>query len=145
MKTTSFLLICLALILVTSCSDKGIEPIQTTDIEAKLIGNWLWLESCGGIDGKCLRPPYIGKEGLSFDKDGKSFYWRDDGFPSILDYKIEQKTSLVYRPDTIVTVIVFISESVVIQDLIIKQLDDSGLTVIEDCIDCYESVYSKTQ
>ena len=141
MKANAFLLTCLAIIITTSCGDKALEPTQPPNIETKLIGNWFLLESCGGIDGKCT-VPYSG-ESVSFTTDGKIHYLCDVCFFLPYDYKIEQKTSLIYGPDTIVTVIVIFGDEPVLPELIIKSLNDSGLTVQEDCADCYESFYSR--
>ena len=144
MKANAILLTFFAIFITTSCSDKAVEPIQPPEIELeKIVGNWFWLESCGGITGICFDTSGFGSEGISFTKDGIFDRWCDVCYPLPIDYKIEQKTSYFYGPDTIVTAIVFIHEDVTIVDLIIKQLDDNGLTVIEDCGDCYESVYSR--
>lgn len=145
MRANVFLVTCLAIFITTSCSDKAVTPYQPPETETQLIGNWFWLESCGGIGGICIGPSRIGSEGISFTKDGIFYRWCDVCYPLPIDYKIVQKTSYFYGPDTIVTAIVFIHEDVTIVDLIIKQLDDNGLTVIEDCGDCYEIVYSKNQ
>ncbi len=145
MKSISVLLFCLAILLITSCSDKPVSPTQPPDTEAQIVGDWLWLESCGGIAGNCIDTSILGNMGISFTKDGIFYGWCDVCDPLPLDYKIEQKKSYSYGPDTIVTAIVFMHEDITIVDLIIKQLDDSGLTVLEDCGDCYESVYSRIQ
>ena len=142
MRTNAFLLTCLAILIATSCSDKAVTPNQLSETETQLIGDWLLLETCGGIDGKCT-VPYNGDR-VSFTTEGNIYYSCNTCYPLSLNYRIEQKTSLIYGPDTIVTVIVIIrDEPYHFPELIIKHLDDSALTVIEDCIDCYESVYSK--
>lgn len=143
MRATIFLVTCLVIFITISCSDKAVTPYQPSESETQIVGNWLWLESCGGITGNCEDSSGFGSEGISFTKDGIFYRWCDVCYPLPIDYKIEQKTSYFYGPDTIVTAIVFIHEDVTIVDLIIKQLDDNGLTVIEDCGDCYESVYSR--
>lgn len=153
MRAIIFLVTCLAILIATSCGDKAVTPNQLSETETQIVGNWFWLESCGGFAGKCISPSVIGSDGVDFSKEGKIYYWCDVcTFPKLLDYKIEQKTSGIYGPDTIVTVIVITGDeqvspglTVQLPDLIIKHLDDSGLTVQEDCIDCYESVYSKNQ
>ena len=146
MKINAILLTFFSILLATSCSNKAVTPNQPSETETQIVGNWFWLESCGGFTGKCFVPSYIGSEGISFTKDGKFYHWCDVcSFPGVFDYRIEQKTSHFYGPDTIVTVIVIIDDEPFLPELIIKYLDDSGLTVIEDCIDCYESVYSKNQ
>ena len=59
------------------------------------------------------------------------------------DYKIVQKISYYYGSDTIVTAIEREYEDVNFVDLIIKQLDDSTLTLIQDCGDCYVISYAR--
>ena len=144
MKSKSFLLICLATMLTAACGDKAVTPYQPSGTETQIIGNWLWLESCGGIGGNCEDSSGFGDEGISFGKDGSFLHWGTlidpmDG----IEYNIEQKTSYFYGPDTIVTAIVFKHENATFVDLIIKILDDNSLTVVQDCTDCYMMTYSR--
>ena len=144
MKANALLLTCLVFFIATSCDDKGVTPYQPSETETQIIGNWLWLESCGGIDGNCEDSSGFGDDGISFGKDGSFFAWGTlidpmDG----IEYNIEQKTSFIFGPDTIVTTIVFKHKNVTFVDWIIKILDDNSLTVVRDCADCYESTYSR--
>lgn len=147
MKANAILLTFFAIFITTSCGDKAVEPIQPPEIELeKIVGNWLWLESCGGIDGNCEDSSGFGDDGISFGKDGSFFAWGTlidpmDG----IEYNIEQKTSFIFGPDTLVTAIVFKHESVTFTDWIIKILDDNSLTIVRDCADCYMSTYSRIQ
>jgi len=143
MRTTSILLTFFTILLATSCSDKSLEPIQPPDYEAKIVGDWLWLESCGGIAGVCNDSTAFGSEGISFTKDGISYGWCPVCDPLYSDYKIVQKISYYYGSDTIITAIEREYEDVNFVDLIIKQLDDSTLTLIQDCGDCYVTSYAR--
>ncbi|MEE8404812.1 MAG: hypothetical protein V3S17_05430 [candidate division Zixibacteria bacterium] len=145
MKTTLVLLTCLIILIAASCDDKGVEPNPLSEAETQIIGNWLWLESCGGIDGNCTDTSAFGTEGITFTKEGLSYQWCPVCFPLLADYKIVRKTSYTYGQDTIVTAIVRTFEDSPLIDLIIKQLDDTGLTLIQDCGDCYVTSYSRIQ
>lgn len=142
MRIIAFLVTCLAIFITTSCGDKPVAPIIPPDSEVKIIGDWSLLKSCGGIEDTCTVPHM--NDGVSFTTEGKIHYSCDVCYFLPHDYKIEQKTSFLYGPDTIVTVIVIIrDEPYYFPELIIKHLDDSALIVQEDCADCYESFYSK--
>ena len=144
MRINVFLVTCLVFFIATSCSDKAVTPNQPPDYEAQIVGEWLWLESCGGIDGNCEDSSGFGDEFIGFGKDGSFLFWGTlidpmDG----IKYKIEQKTSYFYGPDTIVTAIVFKHENATFTDWIIKILDDNSLTLVRDCADCYVSTYAR--
>ena len=142
MKANAFLLTLFTFLLATSCSNKALEPIQPPDYEAEIVGDWLWLESCGGIAGNCEYSTEFPQEGISFGENGSFFAWGTlidpmDG----ITYKIVQKISYSYGQDTIVTAIERRHETQTFVDLIIMQLDDNGLMFIRDCGDCYMSTY----
>ena len=143
MKANAILLTLFVFSLVTSCSEKVVGPPELPGAESQLIGDWLWLESCGGIAGVCNDSSAFGSEGISFTKDGISFGWCPVCDPLYSDYKIVQKKSYTYGQDTIVTAIVRTFEDSPLIDLIIKQLDDTALTLIQDCGDCYVTSYSR--
>lgn len=143
MRAIVFLVTCLAILITTACGDKAVTPYQPSETETQIIGNWLWQESCGGIAGICTDSSAFGSEGISFTKDGVSFGWCPVCDPLYSDYKIVQKKSYTYGSDTIVTAIERKYENDVLVDFIIKQLDDTGLTLIEDCGDCYVTTYSR--
>ena len=143
MRTNALLVTCVAILFTTSCGDKPVAPYQPSETETLIIGDWFLLETCGGIGGICTVPHM--NDGVSFTTEGKIHYSCDVCYFLPLDYRIEQKTSLIYGPDTIVTVIVITSDHSILPELIIEHLDDSALTVQEDCIDCYESVYSRNR
>ena len=143
MKTTLVLLTCLIILIAASCGDKAVTPYQPSETETQIIGNWLWQESCGGIAGTCTDSSTFGSEGITFTKEGLSFQWCPVCYPLLVDYKIVQKKSYTYGQDTIVTAIVRTFEDSPLIDLIIKQLDDTALTLIQDCGDCYVTSYSR--
>ena len=143
MRAIVFLVTCLAILITTSCGDKAVTTYQPSGTETQIIGNWLWQESCGGIAGICTDSSAFGSEGISFTKDGISFGWCPVCDPLYSDYKIVQKISYYYGSDTIVTAIEREYEDVNFVDLIIKQLDDTALTLIQDCGDCYVTSYSR--
>jgi len=144
MKVNVVLLTFFAILLAASCGDKSVTPNHPSETETQIVGDWLWLQSCGGIDGNCEDSSGFGDEGISFGKDGSFFIWGTlidpmDG----IEYNIEQKTSFIFGLDTIVTAIVFKHENATFVDWIIKILDDNSLTVVRDCADCYESAYAR--
>ena len=143
MRAIVFLVTCLAILITTSCGDKAVEPIQPPDIDARLIGNWFWLESCGGIAGTCTDSSAFGSEGISFTKDGIFYAWCDVCDPLELEYSVVRKKSYIYGPDTIVDMLVIGSTSMFYPQQIIRHLDDSLLTLVQDCFDCYENYYSR--
>ena len=144
MKANAILLTLFVFSLVTSCSEKVVGPPELPGAESQLIGDWLWLESCGGIDGNCFDTSSLPNQGISFMNDSMFFSWCDlcDPMEGIV-YKIKNKPSFSFGPDTIVTAIELTHENTEFVDLIITHLDDSGLTVMEDCADCYVTSYSR--
>ena len=143
MRVNIFLVTCLAILIATSCDDKGVTPYQPSETETQIIGDWLWQKSCGGIAGTCTDSSALGSEGITFTKEGLFYRWCDVCYPLELEYSIVQKTSYIYGSDTIVNILVIGSTSVILSELIIRQLDDSGLTLVQDCADCYENYYSR--
>ena len=143
MKANALLVTCLAIFITTSCGDKAVTPTQPSQAETQIVGQWLWQESCGGIAGICNDSSVFGAQGITFTEEGLSFQWCPVCDPLFIDYKIVQKKSYTYGSDTIVTAIERKYENDVLVDFIIKQLDDTGLTLIEDCGDCYVTTYSR--
>jgi hypothetical protein len=144
MKSISLLLTCLIVLLTASCGDKTVSPVQSPGPEAKIVGDWLWQESCGGIAGICFDTSSVGGIGMLFTADGKFYRYCDvcDPIEGVV-YEIKQKPSFFYGPDTIVTVIELTYGDTGFVDQIITHLDDSMLSIQGDCIDCYFSTFSK--
>ena len=143
MRAFVFLVTCLAILITTSCGDKAVTPYQPSETETRIIGNWLWQESCGGIAGTCTDSSAFGSEGISFTKDGIFYAWCDVCDPLELEYSVVRKKSYIYGPDTIVDMLVIGSTSMFYPQQIIRHLDDSSLTLVQDCFDCYENYYSR--
>ena len=145
MKANAVLLTFFSILLATSCGDKAVTPNQPPEFELeKIVGDWFWKESCGGIEGNCFDTSISTGIGISFRENGTFFGFCDlcDPLDGIV-YKIKKKPSFSFGPDTIVTAIELTHEDSKFVDLIITHLDDSRLTVIEDCADCYMMTYSR--
>ena len=138
-----FLVTILAILITTSLRDKALTSYQPSETETQIIGDWLWQESCGGIAGGCTDNSPLPKLGITFTKDGIFYAWCDVCDPLELEYSVVRKKSYIYGPDTIVDMLVIGSTSMFYPQQIIRHLDDSSLTLVQDCFDCYENYYSR--
>ncbi len=143
MKANTILLTFFVILLATSCSDKSVTPNQPPGDEQQIIGNWLWVKSCGGFAGGCTDNSPLPNMGITFTKDGIFYAWCDVCDPLELEYSVVRKKSYIYGPDTIVDMLVIGSTSMFYPQQIIRHLDDSSLTLVQDCFDCYENYYSR--
>lgn len=111
----------------------------------KLIGKWNWIEASGGISGDITTPASSGKKiRIEFSKKGTYKEWENDKLVYAKPYKVEKIKRV--NNEAPIEFIKYGTKSDQMQQRISERFEFRGkdtLVLIQDCSDCYTSVYVK--
>ena len=127
-----YILLFLIGITLVSCSNDD----DTTDIptSTKIIGNWSWISSSGGIDGSILTPTSTGyTQRLEITSDVIKYYFNNE-LDTQASYTIELRESSIYNETREMIITNFEFRNIV-------EFRDGKLILIGDCNDCLTSEY----
>ncbi len=128
----NYILLFLIGITFVSCSNDD----DTTSIptSTKIIGNWSWTLSSGGIDGSILTPASTGyTQRLEITSDVIKYYFNDE-LDTQATYTIEVRESSIYNETREMIITDFEFRNIV-------EFRDGKLILIGDCNDCLTSEY----
>ncbi len=128
-KLTISLIILLSIVLI-SCDDKP------TEIVNPIVGNWRWVQSCGGIAGACIYADSVDyTRTITFDYNSNFYELRNGSVTFTGKYRIVRKP--VWGADT--------SDVIVITDypfeMEIDYIRNDSLSLNDICYDCFGSIY----
>jgi hypothetical protein len=105
---------------------------------ANLVGYWDWEESCGGFAGQCRTPESEGyNRTLSFQSSSGYVVYENKVPTESGKYRITQQEGSIFGSETVT--MVELSESD--QSFIIWNLTADTLELVENCHDCFGSLY----
>ena len=122
------------LILCSACSIN--DANDDLDVKTQLKGNWEWLESVGGIDGRTETPESTGNS--IFIEIGTTTVKKyvNDVLESELNYEIQFGESIKTSYETEL----IIYENGMKQSI---EFDENVLILYDECYDCFQNKYIK--
>ena len=129
----------LAALLVIQCCDKGATVGPDT---SGIVGTWNWVRSCGGWSGDCIYPgPIYSHQVLLFYESSRYVWYVADSIYMQGPYHVETSEP---SPGRKVAVLIMEYESP--QNIPRRTIDfvsRDSLVLIDDCSDCFTSVYHR--
>lgn len=134
MKNYLILLFCG--IVLMSCSKDDGKSIAAESSTAKLIGNWNWTASSGGIDGITHTPESTGNTILLEVSNNTVKKYVNGNLESERNYSTETGISIIFgEPKEMM-----IYESGINQTIV---LTENNLVLYDECYDCFQNEYTK--
>lgn len=142
MKNNFVLIIVItALISATMLSCKKDE---LSSIEKRLVGEWAWISSTGGLLGVTLRPDNEGfNESYLFQKNGKFTLYRDTLTLDNHFYWIEIGSSIYHSDDVFLLKLGNQDHTQVIRSYSFEFSSEEELRLWEECNDCFEIILKR--
>lgn len=126
--------LCVMVCLGMACSEA---PISSSKVS--LVGEWSWVESCGGFAGDCRTPAKLGHSRSLVFMPGAVYVRYEDG-------QLKEKGSYK-RTTSYDNILGKTMDAVELSGLpwpmLIGSLTNDSLVLIDDCIDCFSSRYAR--
>jgi hypothetical protein len=137
-RFTAFLvmtLLCVSVCLTLSCSDNA-----TGTSAPSLIGEWNWVESCGGIAGTCYSPKTVGhKRSLEFRAGWVYFEFEDDVLVYSGTYRLDHLDRTVF--DKSIDALIMSGRPC---EQLLVTLTGEELELVDNCSDGFASRYRRS-
>ena len=130
----SLALLCVSACLTLSCSDNPTEPSALL-----LVGDWNWVESCGGIAGTCNSPTTSGhSKSLKFTASQIYLEFEDGRVVYTGTYKLDLLERTVF--DKSVNAVLMSGRPC---EQLLLTLTTDELELVDNCIDGFTSRYKR--
>jgi len=140
-KMSKGLLFILALLGLFSCKK---DELKKT--EEKLIGEWAWESSSGGLLGQTLTPLTEGyNESYLFQKNGIFTHYRDTTTLHSNFYWIEKGTSFFRTGEVFLLYLGNQDHTTVTNTYSIEFEGENRLFLTEECNDCFEIIFNRKE
>ncbi len=118
--------------LLFSCSDDEKGQLFV----AEIIGNWDWVESTGGIDGRTDTPASTGNQIVIEFRVGSYKKYVNGELEDEMTYKLEEGQSIIFGEKTV---------QIIFQNGWKQSIErcDSKLILHDECLDCFRNEYTR--
>jgi hypothetical protein len=140
-KMSKGLLFFLAILGLFSCKK---DELKKT--EERLVGEWAWESSSGGLLGQILTPQTEGfEESYLFQKSGMFTHYRDTATLHSNFYWVERGSSLFKTGEVFLLYLGNQDHTTVTNTYSIEFEGENRLVLTEECIDCFEIIFNRKE
>jgi hypothetical protein len=140
-KMNKRLLFLLALVGLFSCKK---DELKKT--EERLVGEWAWESSSGGLLGQTLTPQTEGfEESYLFQKNGIFTHYRDTATLHSNFYWVERGSSLFRTGEVFLLYLGNQDHTTVTNTYSIEFEGEDRLVLTEECNDCFEIIFNRKE
>jgi len=137
MKSRARIISILFIVLVFFSCKKDQEVEAPAGPFDNLYGQWEWVYSFGGIAGQYINPDSVGYEvSIHFNSNGLFYYYRDDTLLWSDTYNVRELTG-----SNTFNYIIEYGDSQTYPDQFMELIKSDTLFLVDNCLDCYESLY----
>jgi hypothetical protein len=113
-------------------------------IEERLVGEWAWIRSTGGLIGSTITPSSEGyNESYLFQKNGIFTHYRDSATLHSNFYWVEKGTSIYKTGEVDLLFLGNQDHTTVNSTFSIEFNEENGLILKEECNDCFEIIFTR--
>ncbi len=132
----------LFLLTIAICSSCKKDDIKK--IEDRLVGEWAWVRSTGGLMGTTLTPDTEGySQSYLFQKNGIFTHYKDTATLHSNFYWVEKGNSIYKTGEVDLLILGNQDHTIVNSTFSIEFNGENGLILREECNDCFEIIFSR--